>query len=74
MLLVSSKIIAAGLATVSIAGSGVGIGFVFGCFVYAVADNPGMTKQLFNYAIMGFALTEAVALFGLLMAFYFYMS
>ena len=71
MLLESSKYIAAGLATISIAGSGVGIGFVFGFFLLAAAKNPALLSVLLNYTIMGFALTEAVALFGLLMAFLF---
>ena len=35
----------------------------------AVARNPFMLKQLFIYAILGFALSEAIALFGLMMAF-----
>jgi F-type H+-transporting ATPase subunit c len=69
MLLQSSKLIAAGLATISLAGSGVGIGIVFGSLINAIARNPSLTKQLFVYAILGFALTEAIALFGLMMAF-----
>jgi F-type H+-transporting ATPase subunit c len=35
----------------------------------AFSRNPGLEKQLFAYAILGFALTEAIALFGLMMAF-----
>jgi len=34
-----------------------------------VAQNPSLAKQLFGYAILGFALTEAIALFALMMAF-----
>ena len=69
MLLESSKLIGAGLSTISLAGAGVGIGTVFGSLITAVARNPDLTKQLFGYAILGFALTEAIALFGLMMAF-----
>jgi F-type H+-transporting ATPase subunit c len=69
MLLESSKILAAGLATISLAGSGVGIGIIFAGLMNAVARNPFLIKQLFAYAILGFALTEAIALFGLMMAF-----
>jgi hypothetical protein len=35
----------------------------------AVAENPEKEQQLFSYAILGFGLTEAIALFGLMMAF-----
>jgi F-type H+-transporting ATPase subunit c len=59
----------AGLAVISLGGAGVGIGTVFGCFLLALASNPRMEQNLFAYAILGFALTEAIALFGLMMAF-----
>jgi F-type H+-transporting ATPase subunit c len=64
-----AKLIGAGLATISLAGSGVGIGIVFGSLMVALSRNPFVGKQLFTYAILGFALTEAIALFGLMMAF-----
>ncbi|WOG81890.1 hypothetical protein DCAR_0101046 [Daucus carota subsp. sativus] len=34
-----------------------------------LARNTSLSKQLFGYAILGFALTEAIALFALMMAF-----
>ena len=64
-----AKLIGAGIATLALAGAGVGIGNVFGSLINAVARNPSMTKVLFGYAILGFALTEAIALFALMMAF-----
>jgi F-type H+-transporting ATPase subunit c len=57
------------LLTLSLAGAGAGIGIVFGSLINSVARNPSLTKQLFGYAILGFALTEAIALFALMMAF-----
>ena len=63
------KAIAAGCATISIAGAGVGIGFIFGNLLIAISRNPDLNKELFSYTILGFALTEAIALFGLMMAF-----
>jgi F-type H+-transporting ATPase subunit c len=69
MILQSAKLIGAGLATIALSGSGVGIGVVFGQLISAIARNPSIGKQLFVYAILGFALTEAIALFGLMMAF-----
>lgn len=45
----------------SLGGSGVGIGIVFAGLVLSVARNPSLDKKLFIYAILGFALTEAIA-------------
>ena len=64
-----AKLIGAGCATIALAGAGAGIGIVFGSLITSVARNPSLTKQLFGYAILGFALTEAIALFALMMAF-----
>jgi len=69
MLLNASKIIAAGLATISLIGAGIGIGNVFGSLLVALSRNPLLLKTLFTYAILGFALVEAIALFGLMMSF-----
>jgi F-type H+-transporting ATPase subunit c len=63
------QLMGAGLATISLAGSGVGIGLVFGSLVIGTAENPQVAKTLFTYAILGFALCEAIALFGLMITF-----
>lgn len=68
-MLESAKMIGAGMAAIGLAGSGAGIGVVFGSLINGVARNPSMTKQLFIYAIMGFALSEATGLFCLMMSF-----
>jgi F-type H+-transporting ATPase subunit c len=54
----SAKVIGAGAATIALAGCGAGIGI--GSLITAVARNPSLTKQLFSYSILGFALTEAI--------------
>lgn len=69
MLITAAKLIGAGLATIALAGAGAGIGTVFGSLVLGIARNPSTVNLLFRYAILGFALTEAIALFGLMMAF-----
>ena len=73
-MLEGAKLIGAGCATIALAGAGAGIGIVFGSLINSVARNPSLTKQLFGYAILGFALTEAIALFALMMDFYFFFS
>ncbi|WP_411027182.1 ATPase C chain family protein [Salmonella sp. s54925] len=65
----AAKFIGAGAATVGCAGSGAGIGTVFGSLIIGYARNPSLKPQLFSYAIMGFALSEAMGLFCLMMAF-----
>jgi len=64
-----NKGLGAGLATIALAGVGAGIGIVFGSLIHSVSRNPSLSKQLFGYAILGFALSEAMALFALLVAF-----
>jgi F-type H+-transporting ATPase subunit c len=69
MLLQAAKFVGAGLATIGLAGAGVGIGTVFGALVIGVSRNPSLKDELFKLAIFGFALTEAIALFSLMMGF-----
>ncbi|KAK7371526.1 hypothetical protein VNO78_36389 [Psophocarpus tetragonolobus] len=68
-MLEGAKSMGAGAATIASAGAAVGIGNVFSSLIHSVARNPSLAKQLFGYAILGFALTEAIALFALMMAF-----
>merc|ERR1712110_498378 len=65
----AAKFIGAGAATVGVAGSGAGIGTVFGSLIIGYARNPSLKAQLFSYAILGFALSEAMGLFCLMVAF-----
>merc|ERR1712123_277835 len=48
---------------------GAGAGSVFGSLIIGYARNPSLKQQLFSYAILGFALSEAMGLFCLFMAF-----
>ena len=65
----SAKLLGAGIATCSLIGAGAGVGIVFGSLVIGTARNFHRKDQLFQYTILGFALTEAVGLLGLMMAF-----
>jgi F-type H+-transporting ATPase subunit c len=69
MLVDFGKVVGAGLATSGLAGAGVGIGNIFGSLLLAIARNPGAEITLTKLAVLGFALTEAIALFCLMMAF-----
>lgn len=65
----SAKYIGAGLATIGVAGAGVGIGLVFSSLIGAVSRNPHREDRLIQLTLLGFALTEAMGLLALMMAF-----
>lgn len=65
----SARMIGAGLAMFALAGVGLGIGMIFSSLINSVSRNPSSREQVFPIGILGFALTEAVALFALLIAF-----
>ncbi|HXV25277.1 MAG TPA: F0F1 ATP synthase subunit C [Alphaproteobacteria bacterium] len=64
----AAKLIGAGLATIALAGVGVGIGNIFGNYVAGALRNPAAAPQVFGNVLLGFALTEAIALFALVIA------
>ena len=49
-------------------GVGVGIGNIFSALVTSIARNPAARSEVFGIGILGFALTEAIALFALVVA------
>ncbi|HZS83641.1 MAG TPA: ATP synthase subunit C family protein [Stellaceae bacterium] len=65
----SARMIGAGLAVIALAGVGTGIGAIFSSLVSSIARNPAARGQVFGLGMVGFALTEAVALYALLIAF-----
>ncbi|EDP64322.1 ATP synthase C chain [alpha proteobacterium BAL199] len=67
--LASAKMIGAGIAVIALMGVGVGIGNIFSTLISSIARNPAARNEVFGIGILGFALTEAVALFALLIAF-----
>jgi len=67
--LASAKMVGAGLAVIALSGVGIGIGNIFGALVSSVARNPAARDRVFGLAILGFALTEVVALYALVIAF-----
>ncbi len=69
MLILAAKLIGAGMATIGVAGAGVGIGIVFGSYLIALSRNPNLKQEYFSMLILGFALCEATALFALMISF-----
>ena len=61
MLLQAAQKIGAGLSTFGLAGAGIGIGVIFASLISGIARNPTLKDELFRTAILGFALTEAIA-------------
>ncbi|MEQ8371043.1 MAG: F0F1 ATP synthase subunit C [Alphaproteobacteria bacterium] len=64
----AAKLIGAGLAAIAMAGAGVGIGNIFASYISGAMRNPAAAPQVFGNVILGFALTEAIALFALVIA------
>ena len=58
----------AGIAVIALFGVGLGIGNIFSSLITAVSRNPASRDAVFPIGILGFALTEAVALFALVVA------
>ena len=50
MLLQAAKFVGAGLATIGLAGAGVGIGTVFGALVIGVSRNPSLKEELLAFS------------------------
>jgi F-type H+-transporting ATPase subunit c len=65
----SAKFIGAGLATIGVVGAGAGIGIVFPGLLLAISRNPAKEARLMQIVLLGFALTEAMGLLALMMAF-----
>ncbi|SNB54355.1 ATP synthase F0 subcomplex C subunit [Arboricoccus pini] len=65
----ATRLLGAGLSTFALFGVGLGIGNIFSTLISTVGRNPSVQQRVFPYAIIGFALVEAVGLFALLIAF-----
>ena len=61
------KTVGAGIAVLPLLGVGIG-GNIFSSLVNSIARNPSARNDVFGIGILGFALTEAIALFALVVA------
>ena len=64
----AAKLIGAGLATIALAGAGIGIGTIFGNYLSGALRNPSAAPGQFPNLLLGFALAEATGLFCLVIA------
>lgn len=65
----AAALIGMGMAAVGFAGSGIGIGYIFGKMIESVTRQPEAEARVAKYMWIGFALVEAIALYGLVIAF-----
>lgn len=63
------KMIGAGLSTISLGLAGIGVGLIFASYISGVSRNPNLKSELFGITILGFAITEAMGLFSLMIGF-----
>ncbi|KAI5952211.1 hypothetical protein CANMA_003517 [Candida margitis] len=59
----AAKYIGASIATLGLGGAAIGIALVFVALINGTSRNPSLRSTLFPQAILGFALSEACALF-----------
>jgi F-type H+-transporting ATPase subunit c len=65
---VAAKYIGAGLACLGMGGAGVGVGVIFANYLAGALRNPSAADGQFARLIFGFAVTEALGIFSLLVA------
>jgi F0F1-type ATP synthase membrane subunit c/vacuolar-type H+-ATPase subunit K len=63
------RLLAGALALLPLFGVGIGLGAIFSSYNEAVGRNPGAAEQLDKKFFLTFALTEALAIFALLISF-----
>ena len=65
----AAKLIGAGLAAIGTGVAAIGVGTLFGNFLSGALRNPSAAQGQFANLIFGFAVTEALGIFALLIAF-----
>ena len=64
----TAKLIGAGLACMGLVGAGIGVGTIFGNYLSGALRNPSAADGQRGTLLLGFALTEALGIFALLIA------
>ena len=68
MEIAAAKLIGAGLAAIGLIGAGIGVGNVWASYFQAIARNPAAKEEIGAAIWIGFAVTEAIGLFALIVA------
>tara|TARA_R110000787_G_scaffold37811_12_gene95809 strand:- start:686 stop:913 length:228 start_codon:yes stop_codon:yes gene_type:complete len=63
------RLLAAALALLPLFGVALALGKIFSDWISSVARNPGAKESVQSVGLLGFALTEAIALFALTVSF-----
>ena len=64
----AAKAIGAGIACIGMGLAGLGLGNIFGSYLASAIRNPAAADGQFGRLIFGFAVTEALGIFSLLVA------
>lgn len=64
----AAKMIGAGFAILSLLGVGIGLGMIFSNLITSIARNPSAKDDLMKVGLLGFALTESIALLAFVTA------
>ncbi len=64
----AAAFIGAGIACIGMGGAGIGLGAIFGNYLAGALRNPSAADSQFGRLIFGFAVTEALGIFSLLIA------
>lgn len=68
MELAAAKMIGAGMAVIALLGVGIGLGNIFSNLITSIARNPSAKKDVMPVGLLGFALTESIALMAFVTA------
>lgn len=64
----AAKMIGAGLAMLALLGVGIGLGMIFSNLITSIARNPSAKDDVMKVGLIGFALTESIALLAFVTA------
>jgi len=64
----AAKMIGAGLAMLALLGVGIGLGNIFSNLINSIARNPSAKDDVMKVGLIGFALTESIALLAFVTA------